>query len=228
MTNIEFINKAKQIASEKTLYVSGGFGQRLSASEKQRFIANYKNNQNANRKAKINTSLENVRAWDCIGLVKGILWGYPNTKYKSNNVPDIGENALITMCKPSKDFSQLVEGAVVWMNGHIGIYIGNNLVIESTPSWKDGVQITGLGNNGYVPNYPNRAWQMWGKLPYITYEETEMVKQIEVISNGKKCVVDAITKDGTNYIKLRDLDDKLGIAKVNYDAAKRLPVIDKI
>lgn len=32
-------------------------------------------------------------------------------------------------------------------------------------------------------------------------------------------------EDGINYIRLRDLDDPLGYAKVTWDAARRLPIV---
>ena len=56
------------------------------------------------------------------------------------------------------------EGILVWMEGHMGIYVGNGLVIEATPKWKDGVQITKL---------TDRKWLGWCECPYITYEKDD-------------------------------------------------------
>lgn len=103
---------------------------------------------------------------DCSGLIKGILWGYPdNGKYTSNGVPDYNANTIITKCKNvSTDFSKIKKGEFVWMYGHCGIYIGNGQVIESSPAWENGVQITKLSQ---------RKWKKHGKLPWIDYDEDD-------------------------------------------------------
>jgi LysM repeat protein len=63
----------------------------------------------------------------------------------------------------STDFNNITPGEAVWIKGHIGVYIGNGQVVECTPAWKDGVQITNLSQ---------RQWTKHGKLPYIEYETT--------------------------------------------------------
>lgn len=102
---------------------------------------------------------------DCSGLIKGILWGYPdNGKYNSNGVADYNANTIITKCKDvSTDFSKIKKGEFVWMSGHCGVYIGNGQVIESSPAWENGVQITKLSQ---------RKWKKHGKLPWIDYIES--------------------------------------------------------
>lgn len=103
---------------------------------------------------------------DCSGLIKGILWGYPgNGKYTSNGVLDYNADTMIKKCKNvSTDFSKITKGEFVWLQGHCGIYIGDNKVIESSPKWENGVQITKLSQ---------RKWKKHGKLPYIDYNITE-------------------------------------------------------
>ena len=60
---------------------------------------------------------------------------------------------------------------VVWMKGHIGVYIGDGLAVESTYRWKDGVQLTAVHNIGKIPGFNGRKWTSHGKLPYVTYED---------------------------------------------------------
>ncbi len=55
------------------------------------------------------------------------------------------------------------------MSGHIGVYIGNGLAVECTPIWKDGVQITAVGNIGRKAGYNTRTWTNHGKLKFIDY-----------------------------------------------------------
>lgn len=99
---------------------------------------------------------------DCSGLVKGILWGYPDSgKYASNGVPDYNANTIITKCKNvSTNFNNIKAGEFVWLDGHCGVYIGNGQVIESSPKWENGIQVTKLSD---------RNWNKHGYLPWIDY-----------------------------------------------------------
>lgn len=168
MTNTEFANMALKIAENyKTLYVLGGIGSPLTDARKEQVIKNYKYNEK--RSAKIRAASKDTCAFDCVGLIKSILWGWNGSlnkahggaTYNSNNVPDVGADAMIKKCSNiSTDFSNIKVGEMVWMSGHCGIYAGNGVVVESTPSWKDGVQKTTL---------KQRNWIKHGQLPWVTY-----------------------------------------------------------
>ena len=123
-----------------------------------------------------------------MGLIKGLLWGwtgdpsktYGGARYASNGVPDIGEDEMIRRCAGvSADFSGIRPGAAVWMPGHIGIYIGDGLAVESSPKWANGAQITAVGDLGTVPGYNARTWKKWGLLPYVDYEEDDKMLTYE-------------------------------------------------
>lgn len=103
---------------------------------------------------------------DCSGLIKGILWGYPDKgKYASNGVPDYNADTIITKCNDvSTDFSIISKGEFVWMSGHCGVYIGNGRVIECSAKWENGVQITKLSQ---------RKWKKHGFLTWIDYDEDD-------------------------------------------------------
>jgi hypothetical protein len=98
---------------------------------------------------------------------------------------------MIKRCNDvSEDFSHIEIGEALWLKGHIGIYIGNDLAVECTPSWKNCVQITAV--NKSVEGYPVRKWTKHGKLPYVTYPaetktttETVTVK-LPVLKKGAK------------------------------------------
>ena len=124
---------------------------------------------------------------DCSGLIKGILWGYPdNGKYASNGVPDINANTIISKCKDvSTDFSIISKGEFVWMSGHCGVYIGNGQVIESSPKWENGVQITKLSQ---------RNWKKHGKLPWIDYENDTQVSDNTNVSGDLNNAISIIAK----------------------------------
>lgn len=176
-TGMELAAAAKKIAANsKTLYVMGCFGAPLTSANKTRYTSNHSYNKQSSRTVKINAASANTFGFDCVGLIKGLLWGwsgdaaktYGGAKYITNGVHDINADSMISRCSGvSTNFSNIEIGEVVWMPGHIGIYIGDNKVVESTPSWDDGVQITTLGNISKTGTY--RVWKKHGKLPYINY-----------------------------------------------------------
>lgn len=183
-TNIEFANKLKDIAQNyKTLYVMGCFGAPMTAANKRRYTQNHSYNKQASRTAMINAASADTFGFDCVCLIKGVLWGwngsktatYGGAKYACNGVPDIGADSMINVCKNiSTDFSKIEVGEAVWMSGHIGVYIGEGLAVECTPKWANKVQITAC--NCSKSGYNRRNWTKHGKLPYITYvQQTDPV-----------------------------------------------------
>jgi len=128
----------------------------------------------------INAASEDTFGFDCICLVKGVLWGwdadkdkvYGGATYENNDVPDIGVESMINVCTDvSTDFSTILPGEFLWMSGHCGIYIGEGLGIECTPKWTNNVQITAVGNIGKINGYNTRTWTKHGKLPYVDYSD---------------------------------------------------------
>ena len=177
----EFISIAKQTATGyKTLYVYGCFGAPMNDRNKQRYTHNYAYNEQPARKKKILAASYDTFGFDCVCLLKGILWGwngnvndtYGGAKYGSHGVPDTNADSMFNQyCyNRSSDFSNIQVGEFVWMKGHIGVYVGDNLVVECTPIWKDGCQLTGLGNRGGVSGYPTRTWTMHGKSRFLEYD----------------------------------------------------------
>lgn len=190
MTNEKFVSIAKDIATNyKTLYVMGGLGSPLNNKNKARYTGKTTNsfNKQPDRVKKITKATEDTFAFDCVCLIKVILWGWIGNKsktyggatYCSNGVPDIGADKMITVCSNvSTNFSNIEVGEVVWLPGHIGIYIGDGLVVECTPIWKDGVQITAVSNIGKKTGYNCRKWTKHGKLPYIEYKKIQPVQDL--------------------------------------------------
>lgn len=192
MTNTEFVKKVIDVAENyKTLYVFGCFGAPMNETNKSRYCKNTDYNKKAERTKKINNASADTFGFDCVNLIKGILWGwngdssktYGGAKYASNGVPDINADTMITKCSNvSTNFSNIEVGEVVWMKGHIGVYIGKGLAVESTPTWEDGVQITAVKNIGTVVGFNARKWTKHGKLPYIQYV-VEQIKSEESETN---------------------------------------------
>ena len=175
MTNVEFVNMALKTAGMKTLYIKGGFGQVLTESRKKALIKQY--DYNKKREAQIMAATNDTFAFDCCGLVKGIIWGfngdtkavYGGAAYATNGMPDTGEKGILNMCTNLSDNMNNIEvGEFLYMTGHCGIYAGGGKVVESSPAWKNGVQVTDLNQ---------RKWKTHGLLPQITYNQVSPVKK---------------------------------------------------
>lgn len=180
MTSTELAKKCRQLAMDyKTLYILGCFGAPMNAKNRKRYSTNLSYNQQPDRAAKIQAAGEDTFGFDCVCMIKGLLWGWNGDKskvyggaiYASNGVPDLGADTMFEHCADiSTDFSCLEAGEAVWRSGHIGIYIGDGLAVEATPLWDDGVQITAVANMGKKDGYHVRQWTKHGKLPYVSYE----------------------------------------------------------
>ncbi len=176
-TGAELAAKCLDVALHyKTLYVNGCFGAPMTAQNKTRYTQNTAYNRQPERQALINAASEDTFGFDCVCFIKGLLWGwdgdldhvYGGAAYQSNGVPDITENAMLESCSDiSRDWKQIEVGEVVWLDGHIGVYIGNGLAVECTPAWEDCVQITAANNSRR--GFNTRTWSRHGKLPYLSY-----------------------------------------------------------
>lgn len=197
MKSSAFVAKAIDIAKNfKTLYVMGCFGAPLNATNKKRYCQNHSYNKAAKRTAMIKAASSGTFGFDCVCLIKAILWGwsgdenktYGGAKYASNGVPDISADTMITKCSGVKttDWADMVPGEALWTNGHIGIYIGDGLAVESSPAWKNSVQITAVKNIGAKAGYNARTWKKHGRLPYLDY--TENVSSNTVQKDTQKVV----------------------------------------
>lgn len=187
MTGKELIAKAQYITDRcKTVYMWGTFGAPLSQDLIVQKAKQYPSRYPAATQNALKTLLgKGCYAFDCVGLIKGILWGWDDSKakvyggavYASGGVPDTGANGFISLCREvSTDFSRIVPGEAVWMDGHIGIYIGGGKVIEASPAWANGVQITACLNTGAVSGLNGRRWTKHGRIPYVNYEEEKPVR----------------------------------------------------
>lgn len=102
------------------------------------------------------------RVHDCVGLIKGYLWSdTPTSTPKYNSAQDVSANMMRANCRERGAIATMPDtpGVLVFMSGHVGVYIGNGEVIEAR-GHEYGVVKTKLAL---------RPWKWWGKCPYITY-----------------------------------------------------------
>lgn len=136
--------------------------------------------------------------FDCVCYIKSILWGWNNdkskprgggAKYGSNGVPDIGTEQMIGVCyNVSSDFTTIKIGELVWLSGHVGIYIGNGKVLEATTGWNTKrVIISEIGKNGartFNGRGGSKPWLKHGFLPYVDYGAEQKEEKIELPPRG--------------------------------------------
>lgn len=196
----DFVKKLKDIATNhKTLYVMGCFGAPMTKANKTRYIDHHTYNQQPARVKYINAASADTFGFDCVNLIKAVLWGwtgdakktYGGAKYKANGVPDTNADGMIKLCTGvTTDFTKIEVGEAVWCPGHIGVYIGDGLAVECTPAWKNKVQITAC--NCKKTGYNTRNWKKHGKLPYIEYPDVKAEKPTP--SKPEKATKPAVAK----------------------------------
>lgn len=202
MTNKEFTEKLIHIATSlKTLYVMGAFGAPLNEKNKARYTQNHSYNKRKKRTEMIMNATDDTFAFDCVCLIKGVLWGfngdptkvYGGAEYKSNDVPDKGTEGLFGMCYDiSTDFGNIEIGEMVHLNGHVGVYVGDDLVVECSPAFANKVQITTINKDNVA--YPYRKWEAHGKLPWVEYVKSEVdITEYYPLTRYKGCsIVDGL------------------------------------
>ncbi len=144
-------------------YVWGTFGDVLTEE-----LLLYKQEQYpedlAEREEFIRETWMNRRTADCVGLIKAYAWYDPESGaigYCDGDFPDWGTDDLFAAAEEKGPLSTIPEipGIVVFREGHVGIYMGNDIVIESKGT-EYGVVKTKLSESDFTH---------WMKCPYIEY-----------------------------------------------------------
>ena len=207
MTVEAFIKILKSIEKNKTVYVYGGIGQIVTNSLLNTKAKQYPSFYTISRMAILKKFVgRGYYGFDCVNVIKSILWGwngdktkvYCGAKYASNTVPDVSADGFIQLCTDvSRNFKNIKIGEAVWMSGHIGVYIGNGLVIECSPRWKNSVQITCCANVKTRAGYHSRTWTKHGKIPWlIYYGSSQVANYFSACSKSETSLVDALQKAG--------------------------------
>lgn len=179
-------------------YWYGTFGNKATQSLLTSKTKQYPSHYTSDRMAKYKSQI-GQRVHDCVGLIKGYLWSENATATpKYNASQDVSANGMLSRCKEKGKISTIPEipGVLVFMPGHVGVYIGNGKVIEAR-GFAFGVVETRLSA---------RAWTSWGKCPWIVYP-TATTSTIKPSTNSKvsyfkkytgtsKSVVDALKSIG--------------------------------
>lgn len=110
-----------------------------------------------------------VKVHDCVGLIKGYMWSKDandeHPAYATNGFKDLSADMLLRHCTKKGTISSIpdVAGVLVFMKGHVGVYIGGGFVIEAR-GHAYGVVKTEL---------KKRRWTHWAFLNEIYYEDID-------------------------------------------------------
>lgn len=193
MTSKAFASKAREIATKYlTSYMLGPWGWPANDEKITRATTNGSNAETNKQWLSYAYAIKDKGfLFDCVGLIKGIIWGwcgdltraYGGAGYETNGLKDIDAGAMIKICDDvSTDFSAIVPGEAVYMPGHIGIYVGGGVVSESTPRWNWGVQLSTCSNVSKTKvsgTVGARTWTSHGKLPWIDYSDSDIEEEDE-------------------------------------------------
>lgn len=198
---VEFV---KQALNNGAGYVYGTFGQTCTTALLDAKAKQYPaNNLAGGSMRKTGEKWMGKRVMDCVGLIKYYLWsdGYGmNPVYNSSQ--DKSANGMLSACLESGSIGSMpdIPGILVFMPGHVGVYIGNGEVIESK----------GTAYGVVKTIFKGRGWKNWGKCPYISYTSQPSSDITDSQSSGTyhystgdyKIIVDGLrvrTGPGTNY-----------------------------
>lgn len=169
MTANDLVAYAKELLEQKTVYMWGGIARPVASGYISQLAGYYPTQYPAERQALLRSLVGGgYIGVDCVGLVKSCYWGGKGSPNYSAST-DCNAGTMYTLASVKGAISTLPEtpGLVLYCRTypHIGVYIGDGWVIESTlGSRGDGVVKTRLGAF---------SWEHWFECPYISYENVE-------------------------------------------------------
>jgi hypothetical protein len=211
LTNAGLVNHAKMALSEKWGYVWGTFGQVLTQGLFQEKLTQYPDGVGKYADF-IKANWLNKRSTDCVGLIKGYTWWNgkdpvytPSTDVSANGMFQAATEKGTINSFPVKDAP---IGLCLWKDGHIGVYIGNDQVIEARGT-KYGVIQSPLKGEGASP------WTHWLKCPFIKYEDVPVKKTyIQIIQENSNGSSDEWVKGIDAAVAAAKADGNLGALEI--------------
>ncbi|MCF0108472.1 MAG: NAD(P)/FAD-dependent oxidoreductase [Bacilli bacterium] len=137
ITSKEFVKRLTEVPQQyKTYYATGTFGQRATDSFINAKAKQFPKQYTAAKVAKLKSLPDDTRLFDCCGLIKAILWNFPNTVYTSNGVSDLSDAGLYNVCiEKTTDLKKVPVGGLLHMPGHVGIKISETQAIDCSTKW---------------------------------------------------------------------------------------------
>ena len=169
-------------------YWYGTFGNTATHDLLERKTAQYPAHYQKERMDRYKSDI-GERVHDCVGLIKGYLWSEaPDSNPVYNSSQDVSANGMLLKCSERGRIYSIPEipGVLVFMPGHVGVYIGGGKVIEAR-GFHYGVVETELNK---------RPWETWGKCPWINYPAAS--RYFAACKKDETSIVDALKSLGEN------------------------------
>lgn len=192
--NISLVNFAYNALEAESGYIHGAYGQDVTLNFLLKQQAMFKGDESGNMTDEdvqfILDGYAGKPSFDCIGLIKAYEWIEEDTGdilYGSNGFKDVGADGMFKAATTRGEIAIMpdIPGIGVYMDGHIGVYIGEGEVIQAKGK-RYGVVKTQLTDT---------AWTHWIYFPGIRYVNAgdyilgnhrvriEKGKIIEILSN---------------------------------------------
>lgn len=161
--------------------------------------------------------------FDCAGYAyKAIPWGFcgdPNKCYggavwpaKGQPLSELDTNDILSICTDvSEDFTEIQPAEVLYMPGHVGIYVGNGKALECTTGWGQNkvIETVVLNIKPTDPTYYARTWFKHGKLPFIDYEAGEDPVDVDILTRELEAAEDSLNGVYHELSCLKDILDDM-------------------
>lgn len=170
-TNTGLVKHAKAALADKTKYMWGGIYRPITDAYVEQLAKMYPAQYTSARKQLLKALPDGYYGIDCVGLIKSYYWGGKGSK-GYQGATDVNAHGMYNSAKIKGKIDTLPEqpGLVLYCKTrpHVGIYIGNGEVIESTLSSRgDGVAKTKL---------KDFAWEYWCQCPYVYADNAPEVR----------------------------------------------------
>ena len=157
------VQHAQKALNEKWWYVWGTFGNVLTESLLESKAKQYPTYNGGANKA-IHRKHLGQTACDCVGLIKGYcMWNDAIDKPVYRSDLDYNTGMMYNAAKVKGPIGTIPDraGICVYMQGHVGVYIGDGWVIECAGG--RGAIRTPLSGSG------STRWTAWFECPFINY-----------------------------------------------------------
>nr|DAW58772.1 MAG TPA: lysozyme family protein [Caudoviricetes sp.] len=168
--DVEKSSKGITYYSDRWGYVLGGQGEVYTKELAYKWAKQERNGKTSDYYLKECAKWFGRRVVDCSGMIVEAI------RQENVNYKDRTANMFRSQFSKSGSLATMPEvpGIALWKNGHIGIYIGNGLVVESR----------GYNYGVVVSNVVTQSWKEWGYISGITYIDNYSSRLVKVLGGS--------------------------------------------
>ena len=183
---------------KKSAYMWGEFGRKITNSTISQKAKQYPSRYTAARQKTLKGYVgKDYIGCDCCGLYKYFLWtdgGAKSISYRAATDRSTTGMYNAAVKRGTIDTLPEVPGTILYMTGHVGVYIGNGEAVECTLGrYGDGIVKTKV---------EGRGWTHWLHMPEIDYSESEETKNEEPKTDSPKITSEYVTMTVTPKVGL--------------------------